>query len=177
MHSICSILIVPLLLFFRGLFVPESVSDVCRAMPQIQWEAGNITHAWDLKERREMSHFKQFTLVHSMYSKRSIVVGEHYQLPLEWGKEKKVDSSLKHRFQYLYASLHHSPYNRYGKARERKLLKKFMALFLEIKYVFSIALGDWWERCSWNQPPYVENCLQGFLFPVFVYQKLAWSSR
>lgn len=49
-----------------------------------------------------MSHFKQFTLVHSMYSKRSIVIGEHYQLPLEWGKEKKVDdSSLKHRFQYL----------------------------------------------------------------------------
>lgn len=78
-----------------------------------------------------------------MYSKRSIVVGEHYQLPLEWGKEKKVDdSSLKHRFQYLYASLHHRPYNQYGKARERKLLKKFMALFLEIKYVFSIALGD-----------------------------------
>lgn len=87
MHSIYSILIVPLLLFFRGLFVPESVSDVCRATPQIQRKAGNITHAWDLKERREISHFRQFTTVHYMWSRRSIVVGEHYWLPLEWGKK------------------------------------------------------------------------------------------
>jgi len=45
MHSIHSMLVVPLLRFFRGRFVPESVSDACRAMPQIQWKAGNITHA------------------------------------------------------------------------------------------------------------------------------------
>lgn len=45
MHSICSILIVLLLLFLRGLFVPKSVSDVSRAMLAIQWKAGNITYA------------------------------------------------------------------------------------------------------------------------------------
>lgn len=129
-----------------------------------------------------MCHFRQFTIVCYAQSRKSIIAGEHYQLPLEWGKEKKNknkkqhqshNSPLRNRFQYLYASpitgLASSVVpGQYGMAGDRKQLGKFIALFLEVKGVFSIVLGDGWERSSCSQPLYVVSCTEYSLYRLYI---------
>lgn len=124
-----------------------------------------------------MCHFRQFTVVCYAQSIKSIITTEHYQLPLEWGKEKKNKNKqhqshnfpLKNRFLYLYASpitgLTSSVLpGQYSMAGDRKQLRKFIDLFLEVKGVLSIVLGDGWE----SQPLYVVSCTEYSLYRLYI---------